>query len=80
MSRLEKIFECILCQQRFSVGDIKAQLYYVSTGVCSSCYDKGLEAKNQIWCFGDFDARRYNECRAICPDRKICREYTLRQD
>lgn len=72
----EKLLECLICQQRFSVVDVKNNLFFASTMICSSCYNSGVESRGQNdWCFGGYD-QSYRECRVDCPDKRICRLYT----
>ena len=75
----EKLLECVSCQQKFSVLDVKNSLFFVSTLTCSLCYNSAVGSQDKTaWCFGDFDAKHRN-CRTDCPDKKICRLFTLRQ-
>jgi hypothetical protein len=75
----EKLLECVSCQAKFSVLDVKNSLFFVSTLTCSLCYNSAVRSQDkQAWCFGDFDAKHRN-CRTDCPDKKICWLFTLKQ-
>lgn len=73
-----KLFQCVLCSEKFSTGDVVKGFYFASTGVCRGCYEKGQKTENSIWCFGSFSVE-YLECRLDCPDRKICKVFTKNQ-
>jgi|HubBroStandDraft_5_1064220.scaffolds.fasta_scaffold00789_8 hypothetical protein len=70
----ERILECVICQERFSVKDVKEGKYYPSTGVCHGCYVKAAAGNKKVWCFGTFDLSQL-ECRTVCSDRKVCRGF-----
>lgn len=72
------ILECVLCGERYSVEELKNGLYYVSTGVCLSCYK--TVPKKKSWCFGHYNPVKYWECRGECMDSKVCRKFTNLQE
>lgn len=72
----ERILECVLCRERYSVQDVKAGKYYPSTGICLACYEKALQGNKKIWCFGEFEPS-VSECRAECPDRRPCKRFSM---
>lgn len=66
------MFACLLCSTRYELEDVKAGRYFVSTGVCLSCYQK--MAKTDSTCFGDrelYDSEAL-PCKKECPDRVVC--------
>ncbi len=75
----EKNLECLLCQKRYSVDDVKKSLFFASTMVCAMCYSCAVKNRGQKdWCFGGYD-KRYRECRVDCPDKRICRFFTRKK-
>jgi hypothetical protein len=73
----DRILECVLCSERFSVKDVKEGRYFPSTGVCLGCYDKAKSGNKKLWCFGQFDGQAI-ECKAECLDRRLCKQVTNR--
>lgn len=71
----QKILECTLCMERYSVQDVKEGRYYPSTGVCDKCYVKASKGNKKVWCFGEFD-KLASECRTECQDRRICKAFS----
>ena len=64
--------ECVLCDHLFSEGDIQNFLFFPQTRICYNCYRKMQKADPAISCFGkQFDVMA-EECRSLCPDRKLC--------
>ena len=84
-----KVLECLLCQQRYSMEDIRNGLYQLETLVCSACYAKMQRQPHHISCFGKptfilLNGKHlygYNpkaeECRTKCPDRRVCSRIIL---
>jgi hypothetical protein len=77
--------ECILCERKFDLADVKILRFFPSTGVCFDCYHRGTKNKRAAWCFGKGSITGlggqvleygYNpkarECQSECPDRKFC--------
>ena len=73
----ERILECVLCTERFSIKDVRESRYYPSTGVCHACYEKAAAGNKKVWCFGEYDPS-VSECRTECPDRRLCRSFANR--
>ena len=76
-SSSERILECILCAERFSLRNVEDGSFFASTLICKGCYTEGV--KDSEWCFGDFNAAEYRECRVECPDRKVCKVFTFQK-
>jgi hypothetical protein len=72
---MSKVFQCVLCEEKFSEQDFKDLKFFPSTCICSSCYDEAK--KDRTVCFGKID--QYDKhslvCSKICQDRKICKLY-----
>jgi hypothetical protein len=68
------MFSCLICNSRYELEDVKAGLYFVSTGVCLTCYRK--LAKSDNTCFGKLYRARALPCKSECPDRVVCRVFT----
>lgn len=66
------ILECITCDELYTEIDVENFRFFPSTGVCYNCYRAMQKADTSISCFGkQYDALA-NECRELCPDRKLC--------
>ena len=84
MDRDSKALECLLCRERYSEQDISNHMFWVETRICSACYAAMQRPDRRRSCFGKPTVRlpsgkvlhaynpRSEECRRICPDRKIC--------
>jgi hypothetical protein len=70
---MPKLFQCTICQSKFSREDVKQLKYFPSTSVCEECYKEAQEDRDV--CFGkkkQFD--RHNlACKKFCADRKVCK-------
>ena len=71
----QRILECVLCSERYSIKEVKDGRYFPSTGVCMECYRNAKIGSKKSWCFGTFDGQAV-ECKAECLDRRICRQVT----
>lgn len=79
-----KALQCIRCGELYSLRDVRHLRFFPSTGICESCYRRGQQTDARIWCFGKKEVKKgskivrpgFNkeslECKAECPDRKIC--------
>ena len=65
---------CIICSEKFRLDQIGVS-FFISTGVCLVCYRVGKLMSAEEWCFGkkEIYEPESQECRLLCPDRKICR-------
>lgn len=80
------ILECVLCGGNFNQADAEKGRYYLATQVCERCYQRGAKESRKVWCFGKKQQRglvgfstKNVECRTLCPDRVICREFITRR-
>jgi len=78
MGKARKVLECVLCGERFTTKDVRISTFFPSTMVCASCYSLGVSKNNADWCFGDYRPKEFRECRTDCPDRVICKRFTLK--
>jgi hypothetical protein len=82
------LLSCILCEEKFCVGDVKAGRFFATSMVCRGCYERGKQSPYEIWCFGkpslvdgngkveEFGySEQAEECQSMCPDRKVCRQF-----
>lgn len=68
------MFSCTQCTGKFTVEDISAGIFFISTSTCFNCYKKMYKSK--VKCFGKKDM--YNSSNITCqecPDERICRVY-----
>ena len=66
------LFDCVLCDGQFTEVDIANFIFFPSTRICYKCYRKMQKTATAISCFGkQFDIMA-EECRSLCPDRKLC--------
>ena len=85
MSSTKKVLSCLCCPEKYSEEDVEKLNYFYPEGVCFSCYEKGAAASHRKWCFGKtdlvvngqvkgygYDPETSEDCKKICPDRKIC--------
>ena len=68
---MTKLFQCTLCEERFTYQDVKALKFFPSTCICNSCYKEAQKDKEV--CFAKAFDRHNLACTKICPDRKICK-------
>lgn len=64
------VLHCILCWKPYALADSYALEYFVSSAVCRACYESKAPE-----CFGkryDADA---GECKRLCPDRVVCKDW-----
>lgn len=74
MSTKDQVFSCELCEEPYSLADIKELRFFPSTGICYACYRKGASAPPEVWCFGKKEKYKpeLRECSELCPDRVLC--------
>lgn len=61
---------CILCWKPYTLADSYSLDYFVSSAVCRSCYEHKAPE-----CFGKrFDPEAI-ECKRLCPDRVVCKDW-----
>lgn len=72
---MSKVFQCVLCEERFTEDDFKKLLFFPSTCICRSCYNDANKDKSV--CFGKKEHYDNHSlvCRKICQDRKVCLLY-----
>jgi len=82
MPTLEKkaLLKCLICDEAFTLLDVRAGSYVGATGICIWCY---LEMKEDTsTCFGKetvgkvlgYDQEAI-ECQTFCPDKEVCQEF-----
>lgn len=78
----KKLIPCTLCQERFSLRDVREGRFVAETLICRGCYEKRQKAGFAETCFGKEGGQGwegYNEraleCRGLCPDRNVCRKF-----
>ncbi len=82
--------ECVECKKSFTRTEVLEGLWSPETLVCSYCYARLQKSPHSISCFGkptQVDRRgkliglgydsKAEECRSLCPDRKICKRIVL---
>ena len=64
---------CPVCWRQLRLAEPGVS-WIPSTGVCCRCYERGIAAPPDVWCFGDRASRDPDseECGRLCPDREIC--------
>ncbi len=85
MRKTIKPFRCVVCKERFTEDDANKYNFFRVTKVCLGCYELGQKMDHREWCFGKRDKkndegttvrwghdRERIECKAECPDRKVC--------
>lgn len=80
------LVECTLCYSKFTLADIEAGKYFVSTNVCAGCYRKAVHSPYSVTCFGKPTTSKgygFNPkalaCKRLCPDRAICEGVVLKK-
>ncbi len=70
-----RLLECVRCQGRMFLSDIKAKRYDVDTMTCRTCLDEMSESTKT--CFGKPDAfdPESIDCSSRCSDRAACQHY-----
>ena len=78
----KKLFECLLCFNRYSRHSFDTGGFYVSSGVCADCYKKMQKQPIEISCFGKLPVLKKHgydadniACSTICPDRQACAHF-----
>ncbi len=78
--------ECVLCNEFYTEIDIENFRFFPSTRVCYNCYRQMQKQDYAISCFGKKTEDKklgYNgmaeECRELCPDRRICPNFVNRK-
>ena len=89
-----KLMQCILCNKRFSEKDVEELRYFPEQGICFKDYYDGFKQDHRTWCFGKrntvdpdtgkitrygFDPQKSDDCKKLCPDRKVCRLFVSRE-
>jgi|GEM_PF-5300292 len=84
------ILECGQCRTKFSMADVKAGLYVITSLLCSDCLKKMKDSDADLTCFGKRKEVINNrtviegfseddvECRLHCRDRVACKIYSER--
>lgn len=72
---MSKLFQCIICETKFSEQDYKDLKFFPSTCICRKCYDEAEKDKTVCFAKKEQYDRHSLACRKVCPDRKICKLY-----
>lgn len=77
-----KLFECLLCTDKFSLTDADKGRYFIETAICRDCYEKMQRSSAEVSCFGKMPttktfgySRKHVVCRMLCPDKNICSQF-----
>lgn len=84
------VLKCVICNGSYGKGDVEEGKFSPDTLVCLSCYESMANAPRAMSCFGKgtiiiqatgerklgYDPRA-QECKDLCPDRKICVRFVL---
>jgi len=86
MPSMTTLFECVLCSYPYSELDIFNHLFFIETRICYKCYRKMQKADYSISCFGKYtDGKNLGytslseDCRSLCPDRRLCPLFANRE-
>jgi hypothetical protein len=72
---MSKVFQCLLCEKKFTEQDFKSLKFFPSTNICSACYEDAEKDKTVCFAKKDQFDRHSLACSKVCIDRKICKLY-----